>query len=224
MADHASIEVVVDGKTRNLTLDRSRSILIACMTGIKIISRAQAWKFHKIPVYEASKLLAFLEHSMKRDFGRSGSGCGVREVIVETPGDLNIWKFERWLIERVMGGGSLDARFFDFLRSQETYGLVRFLLGERLSNKTIPELSERYGVSESHFRRLCKQALGKSLKRELRQWRAATALLDVVEGQQSMTQLAMSHGFASPSHFSQEIKNLFGLSPGQFRRKHKELR
>jgi AraC-like DNA-binding protein len=74
-------------------------------------------------------------------------------------------------------------------------------------------------VSESHFRRLCRRALGRGLKRELRQWRAANAVLDVVESRDSMTDVAISNGFASSSHFSREIRDLFGISPCQFRRR-----
>ncbi|MGL6148964.1 MAG: helix-turn-helix domain-containing protein, partial [Plesiomonas sp.] len=65
----------------------------------------------------------------------------------------------------------------------------------------------------SHFRRLCRHALGSAAKAELRDWRMARSLLDVVEGQENLTQVAIKHGYASSSHFSNEIRELLGVSP-----------
>ena len=42
-------------------------------------------------------------------------------------------------------------------------------LGRR--DASITELAQRYGVSVSHFRRLCRQALGSAAKPALRGWR-----------------------------------------------------
>lgn len=67
-------------------------------------------------------------------------------------------------------------------------------------------LGEDYGVSYTHFRRLCSRALGGKAKSELRNWRMAQSLLNSVEGHENITQLAVNHGYSSPSHFSSEIK------------------
>ena len=210
------MEMDLFDSARVISVGHDRSALIASTTGAKIVSRAGAWKFQKIPLFEAAKLLAFLESCANAEVLR-GNAAG--DIVIDVSSDLNIWKFEGWLIERVMCGDRSAGGMFDFLRAQESYGLVRFLLKERASVKTVAALSERYGVSESHFRRLCRRALGRGLKRELRQWRAASAVLDVVESRDSMTDVAMSNGFASSSHFSREIKDLFGISPCQFRRR-----
>jgi AraC-like DNA-binding protein len=216
VSENLLIDLEFFDSRREILLDPDRSALIARTTGVKMVSRAGAWRFQKIPLFEAAKLLAFLESYASAD---SPGGSAHGDIVVSASSDLSIWKFEGWLIERVMCGDRSAGGMFDFLRSQESYGLVRFLLKERASVKTVGALSERYGVSESHFRRLCRRALGRGLKRELRQWRAASAVLDVVESRDSMTDVAMSNGFASSSHFSREIKDLFGISPCQFRRR-----
>lgn len=220
------MEVEFSTSSCDFEVNQDRSVLITSNDGIKLMSHDGAWRFQKIPLAEAAKLLAFLEHGMASGIQHGGRPNDGRELIINAQGDLSIWKFERWLISQFMnsfgnrmGSDADDSRLCDFLRSQETYGLVRFLLDEGMSKHPISALSHRYGVSESHFRRLCRRALGKGVKRELRQWRAATAVLDVVMGKQSMTDVAMTHGFASSSHFSREIKDLFGVSPCQFRRK-----
>ncbi|MEX3846704.1 helix-turn-helix domain-containing protein [Paraburkholderia sp. BR10882] len=204
-------------ETRNhLTIATGKTILLATNEGVKAVSAENPWSFHKISLCDAAKLLVFLERN--RENVPSGRQRRKQAVIIETPGNLTVWNFEAWLIRQAVRWDARAVPLFDFLRAQETYGLVRFLLDESVGITSIAALSQRYGVSESHFRRLCRQALGNGLKLELRRWRAAMAVLDVVGGSESLTDLATRHGFSSSSHFSREIRNLFGFSPRQVRR------
>jgi AraC-like DNA-binding protein len=77
-------------------------------------------------------------------------------------------------------------------------------------------LGERYGLSKSHFNRLCREVLGNGVKHELRLWRATEAMLEVFDRREALTAIAYDHGFSSPSHFSREVKELFGVSPRRF--------
>lgn len=97
------------------------------------------------------------------------------------------------------------------LRRTEAYSMVSFLLQEGQGEK-LEDLSARYGISAGHFRRLFRAALGGNPKSALKDWRLAKAVLAVIERQQSVTEVAMAHGFASPSHFSSEVKKSLGLS------------
>ncbi len=89
-------------------------------------------------------------------------------------------------------------------------------LDEKKSN--IAQIGERYGVSGTHFRRLCKRYLGNCGKSQLRSWRAASSILTTLSTDESLTQIAVDNGFSSASHFSNEIKTLFGITPTEFRR------
>lgn len=64
-----------------------------------------------------------------------------------------------------------------------------------------------YGVSYSHFRRLCSYALGGKVKTELCGWRVARAVLEIIEGNSDMTTIAHKYGYSSSSHFSAEVKS-----------------
>ncbi|MBM5594421.1 helix-turn-helix domain-containing protein [Burkholderia pseudomallei] len=216
----AKLDVSFGTMSHAVSIDKNKSALVIGIGQFKIASREGAWRFHDVPLFEAAKLLAFLESCGAPDgAGREYRAGAPDGAVIDAPGDLSIWKFDRWLIARVMGAPHGADPLFAFLRAQESYGLVRFLLRERANPQPIAALAARYGVSEPHFRRLCRQALGRGLKRELRQWRAAQAVLEVVESRDSMTEVAMSNGFASSSHFSREIKDLFGISPCRFRRR-----
>jgi len=102
-----------------------------------------------------------------------------------------------------------------FFRSSENYWLIRFLLEESKNNILLKDISIKYGLSPSHFRRLTRQALGKNTKCELKNWRVIRALLASIgtEKKPRLTDIAIEHGYASLSHFSGEVKSLFGVSP-----------
>src|SRR5260370_3139660 len=124
VAESASVELALFDACRVISVDQDRSALIASATGVKMTSRAGAWKFQKIPLFEAAKLLAFLECCTNAAALR-GNGGG--DIVLDAPSDLNIWKFEGWLIERVMQGDPSAGGMFDFFGSQGSDGLVRVL-------------------------------------------------------------------------------------------------
>ncbi|WP_256590937.1 MULTISPECIES: helix-turn-helix domain-containing protein [unclassified Pseudomonas] len=120
---------------------------------------------------------------------------------------------ERWYIEQAMDAGVAWQAFASVLRHTESYGLVRFLLEQGTHSEKLTTLAQRYGVSVSHFRRLCRQALGTAAKPALRGWRTAQALLNMSLQDGSLTDVALEFGFASSSHFSKEIRELVGFTP-----------
>ncbi|MDO7896733.1 helix-turn-helix domain-containing protein [Pseudomonas citrulli] len=122
-------------------------------------------------------------------------------------------RLERWYIEQALGGAPGYHAVAHLLRQHESYGLVRFLLEQGTRSEKLNTLAQRYGVSVSHFRRLCRQALGSAAKPALRGWRTAQALLDMSLGNGSLTDVALAFGFASSSHFSKEVRELVGFAP-----------
>ncbi|WP_416738980.1 helix-turn-helix domain-containing protein [Pseudomonas sp. NFX71] len=120
---------------------------------------------------------------------------------------------ERWYIGQAMSASPAYHAFASVLRHTESYGLVRFLLEQGTRSEKLSDLAQRYGVSVSHFRRLCRQALGSAAKPALRGWRTAQALLNMSLRDCSLTDVALEFGFASSSHFSKEIRELVGFTP-----------
>lgn len=116
--------------------------------------------------------------------------------------------------------GNADKRLIGYLRSSESYRLARYLLSEPADESQLRELGERYGVSYSHFRRLCYRAFNGAAKPRLRAWRAARAALQLIDGSDSVLQVAMSNGYASASHISNEVKKLLGVPPSAIRNAH----
>lgn len=122
---------------------------------------------------------------------------------------------EYWLLHQSLQARYGIERFSSVLRNNEWYTLVDFLFNEMHedNNQRLQVLCSRYGLSVSHFRRLASNALGNSTKAELRDWRLVKALLELVDSQNNLTTIAMNHGYASLSHFSNEVKDALGVSP-----------
>lgn len=167
----------------------------------------------ELPLFALVKLQVFIDESRQftlkyeplQHWDSIELNC---DPLITTCGDV-----ERWLLAQTTILSENMETLASFLRRTEWYWLIRFLLNESVSNLKIHELGARYGLSYSHFRRLCRNALGNSAKNELRGWRIARALLDVVEEGQSLTEVAMRHGYASSSHLSNDIRDAFGVSP-----------
>ncbi|MFF7062385.1 helix-turn-helix domain-containing protein [Pseudomonas sp. NPDC008258] len=120
---------------------------------------------------------------------------------------------EPWYLTLALQGEAAYRAFASHLRNSESYKLLGFLLEQGSGSEKLQDLAGRYGVSVSHFRRLCRQALGGAAKSELRGWRTAQALLSMAEGTASLTDVALEFGYASSSHFSKEIRELVGVAP-----------
>ncbi|MEO9382997.1 AraC family transcriptional regulator InvF [Chromobacterium phragmitis] len=168
--------------------------------------------FQPLRLEALTKLLAFIDESRDAEQAAADVHCALLQLA-----DGEDWTDRRaceyWFLRQVLQPTQAFSALLSLLRRSESYWLVRFLLAQSVCGDKLQQLGERYGVSYSHFRRLCRNALGNAAKTELRGWRMARSLLDVVEGRDNLTQVALKHGYASSSHFSNEIKDLIGVSP-----------
>lgn len=121
--------------------------------------------------------------------------------------------FESWLISQTIRQTPDMKKIISILRETEWYWVVNYLLSHASDDTSLSELGKRYGLSVSHFRRLAKMALGNTTKVELCNWRLVSAVFELIDAKHSITEIALKHGYASLSHFSNDVKNTFGFSP-----------
>ena len=157
------------------------------------------------------KLQAFVDQAAAHTAPSSSPSMASLPVPLESLS--NDKAVERWYIEQALCHADALVGFANLLRRSESYRLVCFLLDQSAASEKLLSLARRYGVSISHFRRLCHQALGGAAKPKMREWRTAQALLAMARGKQSLTDIALEFGFASSSHFSKEIRELVGVKP-----------
>lgn len=178
---------------------------------------------HDIDIAALAKLQAFLD-AAQAEAGQDSAIANQPPMLIATdfPAalDASNWSaIERWfLAQSVKAENRADTDFSYIaavLRSTEYYKLVRFLLSQPAS-RSMHDLAADYGLSYSHFRKLCRDALGRGGKAEFQYWRNVRALLDMVDtagGHSSLTDVALRQGFASSSHFSDAMKGQFGIAP-----------
>lgn len=162
------------------------------------------------------KLQAFVDASQRRNIvPHRPTPWGYAPLSKEEYAQVVSGKFDLWFLESCLQQPGETSVISDFFRCSESYRLIRFLLEESEKNMSLREISARYGLSSSHFRRLTRYALGNNTKTELRNWRVIRALLASIgtEKKQRLTDTAIEYGYASLSHFSGEVKSLFGASP-----------
>ena len=158
------------------------------------------------------RMMAFLDAALPVPNGKPASKMTfcVQHVPEKIWGD-NPSATEHWLTLEIMQGN--DNALVHHLRRLEAYRLIAYLLQAPGTSAHLNELCVRYGLSYSHFRRLCHRALGCPVKPQLREWRAARTMLDLMITEYPVLAIALENGYASASHISKEIKQLFGITP-----------
>ena len=214
--EESRLELAWEEGGESLALEAGwQGLLLLDRVEVSAVSGALA--FQPLRLEPLSKLLAFVDEAKTDDVRDAEAAASEARCARLALDDLTAWqdrkRCEYWFLLQVLTPSPAFAALLALLRRSESYWLVRFLLAQSSRGDKLQELGERYGVSYSHFRRLCRHALGNAAKTELRDWRMARSLLDVAEGRENLTQVALKHGYASSSHFSNEIKGLIGVSP-----------
>jgi len=207
-----SLSGLHDGRQLESSLPAGQGVLVACSDVCLRVVEGQV-EVRRLGVINFAKLLAFIDVVEPAGMQATDQISDTVSVPLDAIHVRDRRSLEYWFIRQLIQGDASFRSLSAFLRRLENYWLVKYLVSESSQQKNVGDLGNEYGLSYSHFRRVCKAALGSSVKSELKIWRAARSLLDVVGGRETMTEIAIRHGYASSSHFSTEIKNLFGLSP-----------
>lgn len=99
------------------------------------------------------------------------------------------------------------------LRRAEQY--MRAHLSEPISLAT---LSREAGLSRFHLLRLFKRAYGETPLKRLTRLRIDEAKRRLMEGRQSITEIALDCGYDNPAHFSTVFRRMEGIPPSAYRR------
>lgn len=172
--------------------------------------------YHKVRIDMLSKLLAFVDEAQNVEIKKKHDSYFEHLDTLDFDVFYNCLAAKTWFLSAYFENKEWIIPLCDFLRKTEHYGLVRYLLSHSISQNKLYDLGKEYGVSYSHFRRLCSSALGGKVKVELSNWRMARAVLEVIEGKSDMTSVAYKYGYSSSSHFSADVKSRLGKTPREF--------
>lgn len=85
------------------------------------------------------------------------------------------------------------------------------------SSVRLGDLAREAGISPYHLSRLFRRLRGVGIHQQLMQLRLRDAVDRLQDGRDSITDIAMSLGFSSPSHFASCFRESVGISPRRFR-------
>lgn len=230
------MSVSASGEPRENYDDRLNNILqpivLSTLNNMEIAFRGD-WMVEILSMSQASTLFSFLDYQAKSRSVNAEPRIGETNtsLLMHTERNLAILVDDE--CKSLMGMliftllKPQDRRLenlFSFVRNVESYWIAHFLLSQVMNedkesdSHKIGNASKIYGVSESYFRKLCHHAFTRGPKKQLRLWRAAHSALQLIEKDNSIAAIAGNNGYASSSHFSSEIKSLFGITPREFKK------
>jgi len=230
------MSVSVSGELRDNYDDRLNNILqpivLSTLNNMEIAFRGD-WMVEILSMSQASTLFSFLDYQAKSRSVNAEPRIGETNTSLLMHTERNLASLVDDECKSLMGMlifsllKPQDRRLenlFSFVRNVESYWIAHFLLSQVMNedkesdSHKIGNASKIYGVSESYFRKLCHHAFTRGPKKQLRLWRAAHSALQLIEKDNSIAAIAGNNGYASASHFSSEIKSLFGITPREFKK------
>lgn len=112
-------------------------------------------------------------------------------------------------------GGSIQRGGLAPAQERRVKELMVASLNEDIS---LVRLATECGLSSRHFARAFRQSTGLSPHRWLMQCRVERARELLADRGHSLTEIALTCGFADQSHFTRAFSAIFGTSPGAWRR------
>lgn len=173
--------------------------------------------YRRVKMDTLAKLLAFIDLSSEIPGTASPRACFFTYPLENNALFRSQNETEMWFLTGFLRHEEWFTALRQLLRKTETYGLVKYLVIETASHSSLHSLCGPYGLSYSHFRRLCRNALGNRVKAEMCHWRLARAVLEVLEGKNDVTTIAYKYGYSSSSHFSTEVKTMMGKTLKEMR-------
>ena len=210
----------------------SQPIVLSTLDNMKVNFNGK-WFVEKISISQATTLFSFLDYQAKSRvfFVHSCLGESKSSSLIHTERNLALLvkaefksMMEMLILSLLNPQESQLESLFSFIRNVESYWVAYFLLsqimdeGKGSDDHRICNVCKIYGVSETYFRKLCRQAFAMGPKKQLRLWRATHSVLQLIENDNSVAVIAGKNGYASSSHFSSEIKSLFGVTPREFKK------
>jgi len=95
---------------------------------------------------------------------------------------------------------------------------IRTNLGEPL---LLADVAAHVGVSERHLQRLFHKLIGMTIQQFIVHSRVHAAAHELMRSEQPLAQIALSFGFSDQSAFSNTFRKLTGVSPREYRRRHR---
>ena len=83
---------------------------------------------------------------------------------------------------------------------------------------SLPEIAERFAMTETYLSRYFKEKVGQNYVSYLNDVRLENAVADLSQTDKSITEIALDHGFSTPSVFNRYFKSKYSKTPSEYRK------
>jgi AraC family transcriptional regulator len=102
---------------------------------------------------------------------------------------------------------------------KKTVDYIENNLNEQLN---LNEIAKVASYSPYHFSRIFKQVTGENLNNMIKRLRLAQSTKELMYDKSAITHVGLNVGYETPSSFNKAFKQLFGISPTEYKKKTKE--
>lgn len=176
----------------------------------------------KMPLCNAIELVAIIDESKKCAFNnfphKKPDGANFLQLGENDKISLVNHSDVKLLLANLTIKDNLSIRpILEKIRATEAYMILIFLISMNGSEKSLTEMSKKYGLSATYFRYLCRINFKISAKKKMMLWRLSSAILQLIESDKSIIDVAMENGYCSASHLTQDVKKILGITPTKIR-------
>lgn len=155
---------------------------------------------------------------------------GLESEMAYTMSDLFIREIDRVASERKLPElkYKIISQFLQIMKTEKRRGYsfavtkameyIENHLTEPLSNV---QIAESLSCTPDYLSRLFKKETGRTLAKYVLEQKCHTACYMLENSNSSCTDISVFLGFASCSHFTGRFRNLYGITPGEYRKQHK---
>lgn len=130
----------------------------------------------------------------------------------------NVYRIFAYLLKMLSKNDNGDVRKNDFRRIRNIEKAIELIYYNYKEPITVEGAAEITGYSKSNFCKVFKTVVGESFHQALNRHRAnnAAALLEASDS--SVADIALEVGFSEAKAFCRVFKDVYGMSPGQYRK------
>lgn len=107
----------------------------------------------------------------------------------------------------------------DYLRIQRA---IEFIESHIHENITLEDVSRNITLSPFYFHRIFHSVLGETVTEYVKKRRLSFAAEDLLTTKSRILDIALNYGYESQEAFTRAFKHMFGVTPGAFRKNHRQ--
>lgn len=134
----------------------------------------------------------------------------------------NMYKILAYIFEILMDRGSISSREGDLRRVENVEKAIELIHSNYKEPLTVEYVSEITGYSKSNFCKIFKKVVGEGFHQSLNRHRVECAAGLLTVSNMSVADISEEVGFSEPKAFCRVFKDVYGMTPGQYRKKNKQ--